>query len=124
MTLVSSLSHVRTFTHLIAKTYQQTITDEERQARDALNLSIRADFGLLNQKLKETGVEVNWSMWSMSDYAYMVQKTRAMQQALITTYSSLMVRVRLSERQNSEAYVGLDAGCRGGRLTSQVRCSS
>lgn len=91
MTLVASLNHIRTFTHLISKTYQQTITDEERQARDALNISIRADFGLLSGKLQETGVEINWSQWSMQDYGFMVSKTRAMQQALITTYSSLMV---------------------------------
>ncbi|GAA5925622.1 hypothetical protein JCM10213_008838 [Rhodosporidiobolus nylandii] len=87
--LVISLEHVSTFSHLIAKTYSLDITDEERKARDGLNLSIRADMSLLNQKLAQAGVEVNWSKWSMQDYAEAVSKLRAMQQGLITSYSSL-----------------------------------
>ena len=40
-TLVTSLDHIATFLHLLAKTYTLTITDEERKVRDGLNQSIR-----------------------------------------------------------------------------------
>ena len=40
-TLVTSLDHIATFLHLLAKTYTLTITDAERKVRDGLNQSIR-----------------------------------------------------------------------------------
>lgn len=39
--LVLSLEHVSTFAHLIAKTYDLQISDEERVVRDALNQTVR-----------------------------------------------------------------------------------
>ncbi|GAA5972386.1 hypothetical protein JCM11641_002434 [Rhodosporidiobolus odoratus] len=92
--LVISLEHISTFSHLIAKTYSLEITDDERKARDDLNLTIRADMGLLNQKLAQAGIEINYSRWSMQDYAFAVSKLRAMQQGLITSYSSLIAMER------------------------------
>ncbi|KAM0753235.1 hypothetical protein T439DRAFT_323872 [Meredithblackwellia eburnea MCA 4105] len=92
--LVSSLEHVSTFSHLIAKTYTLDITDEERAVRDGLNQSIRADIAFLGQKLSETGLEINWTKWSMADYGAATAKIRAMQQALITSYSSLVAMER------------------------------
>lgn len=56
--MVISLEHISTFSHLIAKTYNLDLSDEERVARDALNQSIRADMGVLNQKLAQAGLEV------------------------------------------------------------------
>ncbi|GAA5995099.1 uncharacterized protein JCM10292_004539 [Rhodotorula paludigena] len=88
--LVISLEHISTFSHLIAKTYNLDLSDEERVARDALNQSIRADMGVLNQKLAQAGLEINYSRWSMQDYSLMVAKIRAMQHGLITSYSSLV----------------------------------
>lgn len=40
-TLVLSLDHIGTFSHLLAKTYTLSISDEERQIRDQLNQTIR-----------------------------------------------------------------------------------
>ncbi|KAF8585693.1 hypothetical protein K439DRAFT_1660110 [Ramaria rubella] len=88
-TLVSSLEHVGTFAHLLAKTYTLEITDEERDIRDHLNMSIRADFGYLSQQIEETTIEINYSKFSLKDYQLFVAKTRGLQQALITAHSSL-----------------------------------
>ncbi|KAG8728006.1 hypothetical protein FRC11_011969, partial [Ceratobasidium sp. 423] len=77
--LVVSLEHVATYSHLLAKTYTLTITDEERDARARLAQTIRADFGLLTMKMAETSAEINWSRWSMDDYLVFVAKTRAVQ---------------------------------------------
>ncbi|KAK4055132.1 hypothetical protein OIV83_000412 [Microbotryomycetes sp. JL201] len=90
-TLVASLERISTFTHLIARTYNIEITEEEKTVRDQLNQSIRADFAFLQLKLQQSGLEVNWTRWSMADYAGMVSKVQSMQQGLITAYSSLIV---------------------------------
>ena len=50
-TLVVSLEHIATFSHLLAKTYTLTITDEERKVRDRLNQSIRVSGSLLRNGL-------------------------------------------------------------------------
>ncbi|KAK4696212.1 hypothetical protein P7C70_g8416, partial [Phenoliferia sp. Uapishka_3] len=92
--LVHSLEHISTFSHLIAKTYDLSITPEERIVREGLNQSIRADLAFLRQKLSETGLEVNWTRWSISDYGTCTAKIRSMQQALITSYSSLVALER------------------------------
>ncbi|GAA6047362.1 hypothetical protein JCM3770_001266 [Rhodotorula araucariae] len=52
--------------------------------------SIRADMGVLNQRLGQAGLEVNYSRWAMRDYSLMVSKVRAMQHGLVTSYSSLV----------------------------------
>ncbi|GAA6050447.1 hypothetical protein JCM3770_002600 [Rhodotorula araucariae] len=88
--LVISLEHISTFSHLISKTYNLDLTNDERVARDALNQSIRADMGVLNQRLGQAGLEINYSRWAMQDYSLMVSKVRAMQHGLITSYSSLV----------------------------------
>ncbi|KAL5632771.1 hypothetical protein ACGC1H_005649 [Rhizoctonia solani] len=87
--LVMSLEHVATYSHLLAKTYTLTITDEERDARARLAQTIRADFGLLTMKMAETSAEINWSRWSMDDYLVFVAKTRAVQLSLITSHTSI-----------------------------------
>ncbi|TDL22448.1 hypothetical protein BD410DRAFT_748734 [Rickenella mellea] len=87
-TLVVSLEHISTFSHLLAKGYTLTLTEEERSVRDQLAQSIRADFGYLRQKIDETSIEINFSRFSMNDYTDFVARTRAMQLALITVYSS------------------------------------
>ncbi|CAE6445071.1 unnamed protein product [Rhizoctonia solani] len=87
--LVISLEHVATYSHLLAKTYTLTITDEERDARARLAQTIRADFGLLTMKMAETSAEINWSRWSMDDYLVFVAKTRAVQLSLITSHTSI-----------------------------------
>ncbi|CCO31114.1 hypothetical protein BN14_05148 [Rhizoctonia solani AG-1 IB] len=87
--LVMSLEHVATYSHLLAKTYTLTLTDEERDARARLAQTIRADFGLLTMKMAETSAEINWSRWSMDDYLVFVAKTRAVQLALITSHTSI-----------------------------------
>ncbi|KAF8591763.1 hypothetical protein K439DRAFT_1326105 [Ramaria rubella] len=89
-TLVTSLEHVGTFAHLLAKTYTLEITDEERDLRDHLNMSIRADFGYLSrQQIEATTIEINYSKFSLEDYKLFIAKTRGLQQALITAHSSL-----------------------------------
>ncbi|KAH7337158.1 hypothetical protein B0J17DRAFT_666475 [Rhizoctonia solani] len=87
--LVISLEHVATYSHLLAKTYTLTLTDEERDARARLAQTIRADFGLLTMKMAETSAEINWSRWSMDDYLVFVAKTRAVQLSLITSHTSI-----------------------------------
>jgi hypothetical protein len=79
-TLVTSLGHVRTFVHLLAKSYTVTITEEERDVRDGLAQSIRADFGILQQKLGSTTLEINYSNFSMEDYRRMIDWTNRLQQ--------------------------------------------
>lgn len=79
-TLVTSLGHVRTFAHLLAKSYCITITEEERDVRDGLSQSIRADFGILQQKLGSTALEINYSNFSMEDYRRMIDWTNRLQQ--------------------------------------------
>ncbi|GAA6036661.1 hypothetical protein JCM8097_001282 [Rhodosporidiobolus ruineniae] len=88
--LVLSIEHISTFSHLIAKTYSLEITEDEKKVRDGLAASIRADMGLLNQKLATTSVEVNYSRWSMADYSLAIAKVRAIQRGLITSFSSLV----------------------------------
>ncbi|KAL8293775.1 hypothetical protein RQP46_000476 [Phenoliferia psychrophenolica] len=92
--LVLSLEHISIFAHLIAKTYTLEINDEERAVRDGLNQTIRADLAFLGQKLGETGLEINWTRWSVGDYGTATSKIRTMQQALITSYSSLVALER------------------------------
>ncbi|KAM0793556.1 hypothetical protein ACM66B_000993 [Microbotryomycetes sp. NB124-2] len=99
--LVASLERISTFTHLIARTFNIEITEEEKAVRDQLNQSIRADFAFLQLKLGQSGLEVNWTRWAMADYATMVAKVQAMQQGLITAYSSLIVLEKL-ERPSLE----------------------
>lgn len=79
-TLVTSLGHIRTFAHLLAKSYAITITEEERDVRDGLAQSIRADFGILQQKLGSTTLEINYSKFSMEDYRRMIDWTNRLQQ--------------------------------------------
>ena len=86
--LVTSLEHISTFVHLLAKTYALEITDEERTLRDSLNQSIRADYGLLMVKTAQAGLEVNWTRYSMASYASMIARIKQMQAGLITCYSS------------------------------------
>jgi len=64
-TLVISLEHISTFAALIAKGYTLTSTDEEREAREAMAQTVKADFTFLMQKIDETSIEVNWSRFSM-----------------------------------------------------------
>lgn len=78
--IVVSLEHVSTFAHLLSKTYTLEITEEEVVLRDSLNATIRADFGYLQMKLAETSVELNWTRYSMADYAQMTARIRTMQQ--------------------------------------------
>lgn len=93
--LVSSLHHISTLSHLMAKTYVLEITDDEKVVRDDLNQRIRADYGFLSQKLAQTSLEVNYTRWSMQDYSGMVCRIRAMQLGLLTSYSSLVEMERL-----------------------------
>ncbi|SCV68572.1 BQ2448_693 [Microbotryum intermedium] len=89
--MVDALEHMSTFTHLLAKTYAVEITQDERAVRDALNSSIRADYGFIQQKTTQVALEINWTRWSMADYRAMLARIRQMQQGLITSYSNLMV---------------------------------
>lgn len=66
--------------------------------RDDLSQSIRADMGVLNQKLAHTSLEINYSRWSMTDYHLMVGKLRQMQLGLIAAYSSLVSMERFHPR--------------------------
>lgn len=64
-TLVISLEHISTFAALIAKGYTLTSTDEEREAREGMAQTVKADFTFLMQKIDETSIEINWSRFSM-----------------------------------------------------------
>ncbi|KAF8305566.1 hypothetical protein DL93DRAFT_2089397 [Clavulina sp. PMI_390] len=88
-TLVLSLDHIGTLSHLLAKTYTMTLTEEDRALRDKLNQTIRQDFGLLNQKIGASAIEINWSRWSVQDYHALISQTRTLQLSLIAMYSSL-----------------------------------
>jgi hypothetical protein len=85
-TLVSSLEHISTLGHLLAKTYTMSITEDEKAVRDGLAQSLRVcsnphlnrfrpltlqqtDFGSLTQRIQETLIEINWSEYSMTDYS-------------------------------------------------------
>ncbi|KAG8888779.1 hypothetical protein FRB98_006791 [Tulasnella sp. 332] len=89
--LIVSMEHLETFGMLISRSYLMIITPEEKILRDSVAQTIRADFGLLNQKLNETTLEINWSMWSLEDYRVIIGKIRAVQQALISAHSSVQV---------------------------------
>ncbi|KIJ47171.1 hypothetical protein M422DRAFT_28858 [Sphaerobolus stellatus SS14] len=97
-TLSTSLAHIGTFAHLLAKGYTLELTDEERAIRDHLARTIRADFGYLTRKIEETTIEINYSKFSLKDYQTFVSSTRSLQQALITAHSSL-VGVEKQDRQ-------------------------
>lgn len=106
-TLILSLDHIGTLTHLLAKTYTLTLTDEDRALRDKLSQTIRVrdseslvntffhtfssqqDFGLLNLKVGAAAIEINWTRWSIQDYHVLISQTRKMQLSLISLYSSL-----------------------------------
>ncbi|KZO91193.1 hypothetical protein CALVIDRAFT_542043 [Calocera viscosa TUFC12733] len=88
--LVSSLDHIRTFTHLVNKGYLMELSDDERVIRGQLVQSLRADFGFLNQLIEQTAIEVVWSRWSMADYRVLVLKMRNLQASLIAAYSGLL----------------------------------
>ncbi|KAI5481791.1 hypothetical protein MNV49_000068 [Pseudohyphozyma bogoriensis] len=120
--IVTSLEHISTLSHLIAKTYQLEITDEEREVRDQLNQSIRQDMAFLGQKMSETGLEINYTKWSMADYARIVGNIRQMQSGLITSHSSLiaiekfdpatmrLIKTELLESGTSKAFARLRRG--------------
>lgn len=65
-TLVISLEHISTFAALIAKGYTLSSSREEREAREAMSQSVKADFTFLLQKIDETSIEINWSKFSMA----------------------------------------------------------
>ena len=67
-TLVISLEHICTFAALIAKGYTLTSTQEEREAREVMEQTVKADFTFLKQKIDETSIEVNWSKFSMEGW--------------------------------------------------------
>ncbi|KAG8991643.1 hypothetical protein FRB94_000915 [Tulasnella sp. JGI-2019a] len=98
--LIVSMEHMETFGMLISKSYLMIITPEEKILRDSVAQTIRADIGLLNQKLNETTLEINWSRWSLDDYRVIIGKIRAVQQALISTHSSVTVL----EKKDDELY--------------------
>jgi len=113
-TLVVSLDHIGTFSHLLAKTYTMALTDEDRELRDQLSRTIRVslasvygpnaddmrciqqDFGLLNQKLGTATIEINFSRWSIRDYHVLISQTRTMQLSLIALHSSLVAYEKIS----------------------------
>src|SRR4051812_10805696 len=64
-TIVTSLEHLATFSALIGKGYTLTGTEEDREARELLSQTIKADFTFLMEKIGETSVEVNISKYSM-----------------------------------------------------------
>ena len=95
--LVQSLERISTLAHLVSKvsllslsavcasvrpsdvdsqTYTLEINDEERVVRDTLHQSIRADFGFLQSSLADVSLELNWTRWSMQDYAAITGKVR------------------------------------------------
>ncbi|KAK4052886.1 hypothetical protein OIO90_004162 [Microbotryomycetes sp. JL221] len=122
ISLVGSIERISTFTHLIAKTYSVDITEEEKQVRDQLNQSIRADFAFLSMKLEQTGLEINWTRWTMADYAGMVAKVQQMQQGLITAYSSLIVMERHEQASLGLVKKGL-IETETGRMFQKLRLS-
>lgn len=75
---------------LLAKSYLLTITEEEVSVRNGLAQSVRADFGILQQKLATTTVEINWSKLGMEDYRSMIETTHKLQQDLIGLYSTVV----------------------------------
>ena len=77
--LCVSLQHASTFTHVVDKTFDITLTEEEKVVRDHLNQTIRADYGILQAKLAGSIIEVNWSRWSLQDYGRFVERTKAIQ---------------------------------------------
>lgn len=75
---------------MLAKSYLLTITEEEVAVRNGLAQSIRADFGILQQKLGTTSIEINWSKLGMDDYRFMIESTHKLQQDLIGLYSTVI----------------------------------
>jgi uncharacterized membrane protein YccC len=63
--LVTSLSHIEDLSGLIAKAYAMIAMESEMEKGEVLMQIMRADFVALNRILAETGVEVNWSVYSM-----------------------------------------------------------
>ncbi|MBW0465952.1 hypothetical protein O181_005667, partial [Austropuccinia psidii MF-1] len=106
-TLVNSLDHIRTAVPLISKTYWCEIDQEEIQVRDALIQSIRADFNLMQTKLAQSVMGVNYSRWSLADYKHIVQLIKSMQQSLITIYSSLR-NIDKVDAKTFKRHFGLD----------------
>jgi len=88
-TIATSLQHCKLLLHLLAKTYTLEITVDERQARDALSASIRADYGLINDRLSDSLFEINWSRRSLGQYRAVAQQVKKLQQDLILAHSSL-----------------------------------
>ncbi|KAH7102865.1 hypothetical protein BKA62DRAFT_92072 [Auriculariales sp. MPI-PUGE-AT-0066] len=88
-TLMISLDHIGELSDLLAKTYTMTITNEEKETRDILAQSLRADFSVLTEKLQDTMFEISWSKYSMRDYSEFVLRTRGLQLALISAHSGL-----------------------------------
>ena len=75
-TIATSLQHCNLALHLLAKTYRLEITAEERQARDALVDRLRADFGLINDRLNDSLFEINWSRFSLGQYRAIAHKVK------------------------------------------------
>jgi len=63
--LVTSLCHIKELSGLIAKAYAMIAMEKEMEAGEVLMQIMRADFVALNRILGETGMEINWSSYSM-----------------------------------------------------------
>lgn len=87
---------------LIIKSYTLEITEEEKAVRDGLAQSIRADYGVLQQKLGTSMLEVNRSRFSMDDYRKLIGLTHKMQQDLIGMYSTIKLRDLASAEINAQ----------------------
>jgi hypothetical protein len=69
-TLVISLEHISTCAALRAEAYTLTSTEEEREAREVMAQTVKADFDFtfLMQKTDETPIEINWSKFSVEGW--------------------------------------------------------
>lgn len=73
--LVTSLSHVAELSGLIAKAYAMIAMESEMEKGEVLMQIMQADFVALNRILEDTGVEVNWSVYSMEGRRISAQKS-------------------------------------------------
>ncbi|CAG8528367.1 538_t:CDS:10 [Ambispora gerdemannii] len=119
--LIRSLDNINTFNNLNIKSYLLTIAPSEKEHRDDLAHSIRADVQTLSTLLRTADSEISYSEFSLKEYTGFVAQIKRLQQYLLAVHGNIVAHeeaMKESEKFQGE-FLGvlrsplnnLNAGC-------------
>ncbi|CAG8544133.1 7075_t:CDS:10 [Ambispora leptoticha] len=119
--LICALDNINTFNNLNIKSYLLSITTSEKQRRNDLARSIRADVQTLSTLLQTADSEISYSEFSLKEYASFVAQIKRLQQYLLAVFGNLVTHEEAMKENDKfqEEFLGvlrtplncLSAGC-------------